>query len=371
MGFFDWLTQNHDQPPTTPRQIAVPRYQGRQIYEWVGVIDDLKRTGDLDTALRVARGCMRAMQTSALQDPANVMEFYVSQVAIIQRRMKDYAGEIATVEEWLGLGLPPTRDDHRHALLKRLAKAKELRARQLGQDPSVHTTEWKRLVAQEKTQGQVASTARLGHGQGQRVSPRPNAPSTGRSAATGRRYRGGSAPRWVAPAEVLGEPSFIAVDFETANRQRESACQIAMVRVDRGRVVDRWATLLAPPQGLDYFQFTYLHGISARDVRTAPTWAQVSDQVVDFTAGLPMFAHNAAFDAGVWAGLDRHFSTATLPAQFYCSYRTAQRMVPGLANYKLPTVTAHLVPGYELDHHKADSDAEACALIVAALQRLS
>ena len=369
MGFFDWRTQRDAQAPAPALartqgvipQNALPKYQGHEIYEWVSVVNDLKRAGDLEAALRVARGCMRAMQASALQDRSNVMEFYVLQVAIIQRRMKDYVAEIATVEEWLSLGLPPTRDDHRHALLKRLAKAKELRARQSGEDPSVHTAEWKRLVAQGKTQGEIASVAR------------PNASSTGRSAATGRSYgyRGTSAPRWVAPAEVLGAPSFIAVDFETANRQRESACQIALVRVDEGRVVDRWATLLAPPPGLDYFQFTYLHGISARDVRSAPTWEQIADRVADFSAGLPMYAHNATFDAGVWAGLDKHFSTVTLPTQFYCSYRTAQRMVPGLVNYKLPTVTAHLVPGYELDHHKADSDAEACALIVAALQRLS
>ena len=45
--------------------------------------------------------------------------------------------------------------------------------------------------------------------------------------------------------------------------------------------------------------------------------------------------------------------------------------MPGLVNYKLPTVTAHLAPDFELDHHSADSDAEACALIVAALQRLA
>lgn len=83
-----------------------------------------------------------------------------------------------------------------------------------------------------------------------------------------------------------------------------------------------------------------------------------------------MFAHNASFDAGVWSGLDGFFQTRTRPAGFYCSYRTARHLVPGLANYKLPTVTAHLVPGYRLDHHRADSDAEACALIVAALQRL-
>ena len=32
---------------------------------------------------------------------------------------------------------------------------------------------------------------------------------------------------------------FAAIDFETANNARDSACALAMVIVERGRVVDR------------------------------------------------------------------------------------------------------------------------------------
>ena len=64
-----------------------------------------------------------------------------------------------------------------------------------------------------------------------------------------------------------------------------------------------------------------------------------------------------------------HFCNATLPAPFFCSYRTAQRLIPGLPNYKLPTVLHACAPNYQLNHHRADSDAEACALIVCELQR--
>lgn len=42
--------------------------------------------------------------------------------------------------------------------------------------------------------------------------------------------------------------------------------------------------------------------------------------------------------------------------------------MPGLVNYKLPTVVGACAPDFRLTHHTADSDAEACALIVAALQ---
>ena len=92
--------------------------------------------------------------------------------------------------------------------------------------------------------------------------------------------------------------------------------------------------------------------------------------VTEFVGGLPVYAHNAKFDASVWAELDEFYHTSSLPESFYCSYRTAERLLPGLENYKLPTVVHACAPSYCLDHHRADSDAEACALIVKHLQKI-
>lgn len=48
----------------------------------------------------------------------------------------------------------------------------------------------------------------------------------------------------------IAEPSFVAVDFETANRMGGvSACQVAMVKVCDGQIVDRLNTLIRPPKG--------------------------------------------------------------------------------------------------------------------------
>ena len=75
----------------------------------------------------------------------------------------------------------------------------------------------------------------------------------------------------------IAEPSFVAVDFETANRMGGvSACQVAMVKVLDGQIVDRLNTLIRPPKGWDFFEFTYLHGISATDVAEAPGWTNIA-----------------------------------------------------------------------------------------------
>lgn len=339
----------------------MPKFQGRDICDWVDDVNALKREGEYAEALVIARGCMDSMVEAAQQNPINVMEFYVSQVAIIQHKIKDFEGELSTLDGWLSLGLPAARSDHRIDLEKRSAKARELVAKANGEDPTEHTLEWQRLVALEKEV---------------KASTKQTAPVTGRATANPgfshkrRSSHGGNRTGWVAPREVLLSPTFVAVDFETANRgSGASACQIALVKVSNGHVIDRLVTLIKPPKGLDAFEFTYLHGISARDVRRAPGWPDIASDVAGFVSDLPVYAHNASFDSGVWSDLDSFFGTRTRPNVFHCSYRTAQRLVPGLENYKLPTVTKELVPWYKLNHHDAGSDAEACAYIIAALQQ--
>jgi DNA polymerase-3 subunit epsilon len=56
-----------------------------------------------------------------------------------------------------------------------------------------------------------------------------------------------------------GLSNFIAIDFETANRYRNSACAISVVRVEDGKIVDTFSQLIRPP--VPHFEFTYIHGI--------------------------------------------------------------------------------------------------------------
>ncbi len=176
--------------------------------------------------------------------------------------------------------------------------------------------------------------------------------------------------RLIPSASDLASRTFVAVDFETANRSGGvSACAVALVKVSDGHVVDRLTTYLKPPAGFDHFEFTWLHGISALHTSDAPSWHEAVDEVAGFVGGAPVYAHNAPFDAKVWRELDQYFGLRTAPRAMYCSYRLARRVRPGLPNYKLPTVTKAFAPSFVLDHHQAASDAEACALIVAAIQR--
>ena len=348
---------------------TMPRYRGRDICDWVSEINRSKRDGELDRALSLAIGCMNAMIDAAMRNPDNVMEFYVKQVAVIQCKMGAYKEEVSTVQNWLSLNLPAPRNDYRIELKKRLAKAQERVARSEGRDSSQYHEEWKRLV-------DLAKNSKV-------VRPSGVGVSTGRSKAhsgsshKGNSSKGGAGVRRPRSSSLVPErmdlkaKSFVAVDFETANSSAVSACQIALVMVCEGRVIDRYSTYMQPPCGHDYFEFTHIHGISSEKVVNAPTWLDVSASVVQFVGNLPVWAHNSQFDSKVWRELDEYYGTYTLPKRFYCSMRTSKKIIPGLVNYQLPTVLRECDQAYRLDHHQADSDAEACARIVCALQRLA
>jgi DNA polymerase-3 subunit epsilon len=164
----------------------------------------------------------------------------------------------------------------------------------------------------------------------------------------------------VARDRRVPDVTFAAIDFETANRFRDSACAIGLVRVEHGRVVRREYCLIRP--WTRWFEFTHIHGLTWEDVATAPRFARVFPLIVEMCAGVEFVAaHNASFDKGV---LDACCERAELPAldlPFECTVRLA-RSTFGIYPTRLPNVAAWL--GLALDHHNAASDAEACAEIV-------
>ena len=185
-------------------------------------------------------------------------------------------------------------------------------------------------------------------------------------AGSGKRKAGKYVPSL---SELLCD-EYVCVDFETANRVGgASACQVALVKVRGCEVVDELCTYLRPPEEHIAFEFSHIHGIYRGDVEDAPSWFDIADAVMEFVGDAPVYAHNATFDASVWRGLDRYYFTGTFPERMYCTCRLSRRMLPELADHRLPTVASYCAPGFVLNHHRADSDALACAHIVAHLQR--
>jgi len=157
---------------------------------------------------------------------------------------------------------------------------------------------------------------------------------------------------------------FAAIDFETANNARDSACALGVVVVERGRIVDRLYELIRPPSR--EFLFTHIHGLSWHDVKGAQRFDAVWSAMLRDLAGIEFLAaHNAPFDKGVLNACCETYDLAAPEQPFVCTVRLA-RAQWDIRPTKLPNVCDYL--GIELRHHQADSDAEACARIVMAAQ---
>lgn len=326
-----------------------PTVKGRPIWEHLPRVSELKRDGHPRAALVLAEELMFAMQDAACSDPAWALDIYVAEVAALHHGLGQYSDAAAAIRSWLAAAPQPQHAKARVNLEKRLAKAEEHLARRYGRNPAPHKAAWQAKVAEEK-----------------RLPATPRAELTGKARAP----KKVAAAKWIPSTSVLLEDEFVAVDFETANRLAgASACQVALVKVADGEVVDQLCTYLRPPEEYILFEFSHIHGIDRGDVEDAPSWFDIADHIVDFVGGAPVYAHNATFDASVWRGLDRYYFTGTYPDQFYCTCRMARRLLPHLADHRLPTVAGYCAPGFALNHHRADSDALACAHIVAQFQR--
>ncbi|MFE6309373.1 exonuclease domain-containing protein [Nocardiopsis sp. NPDC057823] len=165
--------------------------------------------------------------------------------------------------------------------------------------------------------------------------------------------------------------SWTAIDFETANQDRGSACAVGLVKVRDGIIADRHTTLIRPPAGIDFFSRHNIavHGITPDDVADAPTWQSVHARIVEFADGDPLVAHNAPFDMGVITQACARTGLATPAWDYACTLALSRRTWAELPDHRLPTVSAHI--GHRVTHHhRADADAEAAARIaIAAMER--
>jgi DNA polymerase III epsilon subunit-like protein len=161
--------------------------------------------------------------------------------------------------------------------------------------------------------------------------------------------------------------SFTAIDFETANSHRGSACAVGLVKVRDGHIVDTASWLIKPPPGIDDFDpiNVELHRITEQDVRNAADWEMSLEGILQFVCEDPLVAFDAAYDASVMRKATEH-QHLDLPAKdFYCALRLAQNHLP-LPQHRLSDVLAALdLPPVE--RHEPRAHALACTRIVLAI----
>lgn len=155
---------------------------------------------------------------------------------------------------------------------------------------------------------------------------------------------------------------FAAIDFETANNERTSVCSVGVVIVRDGEIVDSFYSLIQPEPNYYNYWCSQVHGLCREDTDDAPVFPEVWKQIKPLIDGLPLVAHNKAFDESCLKAVFRCYQMDYPEYEFHCTCQAARRAFPNAENHQLHTIS--MLCGYRLEnHHHALADAEACAWI--------
>ncbi|MFB9163562.1 exonuclease domain-containing protein [Arthrobacter psychrochitiniphilus] len=165
--------------------------------------------------------------------------------------------------------------------------------------------------------------------------------------------------------------SFTAIDFETANNYRASACAVGLTKVKSGQVVEQVSWLMKPLPGYaDFLPINVgIHGITAAHVRNMPDWRGIHGPMMDFIGGDALVGHNVSFEKSVISKANEASGLPATNLDFHCTLTLARKHLQ-LDHYTLSDVVGALeLPAF--NHHDAGDDARASALIAIELARRS
>jgi DNA polymerase III subunit epsilon len=163
---------------------------------------------------------------------------------------------------------------------------------------------------------------------------------------------------------LLAERRFAVVDVETngLSSRRDRVLQIAVITTTGdGEVLDRWSSSVRPRFGR--VGPTHIHGLTARDLKEAPTFADVAPELVQRLDGAVFTAHNADFDWGFVARALRRAGYRAPDTTRLCTARLSRAVAREAASHRLVDVCER--HGIVITRaHDAAADAEATAAVL-------
>jgi len=154
---------------------------------------------------------------------------------------------------------------------------------------------------------------------------------------------------------------FVVFDIETTglSRETENITEIGAVKVQDGKIVDRFSTFVNPEKPISD-EITKLTGITDEMVADAPLIEEILPKFMEFCGDAVMVAHNASFDMGFIRTKAERKCGMEIKNTTLDTLELSRSLLPELKKHKLNLVCEHL--GVSLEgHHRAVNDAEATA----------
>lgn len=161
--------------------------------------------------------------------------------------------------------------------------------------------------------------------------------------------------------EFNNDFDYIAIDFETANNKRISACALGIVFVKDGKIADKESNFIKPPEGETFnSRHINIHGIKPEDIELSLNFKQLWDVFLKhFFNNNLIVLHNSSMDASIIKQLVYYYNIQDYKVKYIDTMQLAKR-------YNYPGKLIELCNLFDIsldNHHDPEDDAKACAFI--------
>ncbi|HRH67829.1 MAG TPA: 3'-5' exonuclease, partial [Bacteroidia bacterium] len=155
---------------------------------------------------------------------------------------------------------------------------------------------------------------------------------------------------------IVGNTRYAIVDVETTggNALQDKITEIAIYLHDGNRVIDEFVSLINPECSIPPF-ISRLTGISDEMVQDAPKFFELAKDIIQFTDGATLVAHNAQFD---YTFIRQEYKSLgySFSRDYLCTVKLSRKLIPGHRSYSLGNLCSSL--GIQLENrHRAHGDA--------------
>ena len=123
-----------------------------------------------------------------------------------------------------------------------------------------------------------------------------------------------------------------AIDFETANNNRASACSLAVIEYIEGEIIEHY-WLIKPHVSCREFIFTYIHGLTYDDVCEEKEFNELYSEINKILEGSLVIAHNNMFDVGVLRALCRLYKLPQITFISVDTLEVSRKIFRNLCNF--------------------------------------
>lgn len=162
----------------------------------------------------------------------------------------------------------------------------------------------------------------------------------------------------------------IVLDTETTGLDytREKMVEFAAVRLENGKIKDKFQTLINPEQHIRKSSIA-IHGITQEMVEDAPKESEVIPQILEFIGDYPIVAHNAIFDYMFINEASKRVTGNEIKNERIDTQQMFKEIYPELEAHGLNALTVKFKVELK-DHHRAMGDTMGLAMAYPKLKKL-